>query len=112
MKTLLFHPDVQVNKAAWDIDNTALIYAIMDFKKRCDFAPCYGSLDNESDEYLDVVNHLLRCPDTDVFYQNNNFQTADQIAINRNLSNITKAFHNRGYLISTGHTYHTSLRNG
>ena len=34
VEALLVHPDVQVNKAAWDDGNTALIYAIVDFKKK------------------------------------------------------------------------------
>ena len=86
VETLLFHPDVQVNKAAWDDGNTALIYAIVDFKKYCDNIHCENDhLDSES-EYLDVVNLFLSCPATDVYYQNNNFETAEHIAINNNLN--------------------------
>ena len=106
VETLLFHPDIQVNKIAWDDGNTALIYAVMDFKKRCDYAPCYYDTSNiEDKEYFDVVNLLLRCPDTDVFYHiNNDLQTAEQIAIQKNISIITEAFKNRRYMIGTGHT--------
>lgn len=106
LEILLFHPDVKINKATWDGGNTALIYAILDFAKRCDYIRCDNNdtLDNQAKEYLDVVQLLLRCPDTYVYHQNNNLETANQIAIMRNLSNIEEAFQNRRYMISTGHT--------
>ena len=76
VEALLFHRNMKVNKATWDDGNTALIYAIMGFMEFCHNDWCHIS-------YLDVVRLLLRCPDTDVFHRNKNFETAYQIANNR-----------------------------
>ena len=80
VEPILFHWDVKVNTAMWDNGNTALIYA-------------------SENGHLEVVNLLLRCPETDVSHQNDNFETAYDIAANMSL------FDNRGYWTSTaGHT--------
>ena len=85
VELILFHPDVSVNKVAWDNGYTALMFA-------CD------------DSRLEVVDLLLRCPKTDVSYLSNNFETAYHFASTKNMTEITEAFKNRAYLISIGHT--------
>ena len=83
---LLFHPNIIVTKATWEDGNTALIYA-------------------SNNGHLEVISLHLRCPETDVSHQNDNFETAYEIAANKGFSNITEQFDNRGYLTSTaGHT--------
>ena len=83
VEPILFHRNVKVNTATWDNGNTALIYA-------------------SENGHLEVVKILLRCPETDVSHQNDNFETAYQIASNN--SEITEQFDDRGFLTIEGHT--------
>ena len=83
VEPLLFHSDTQVNKATWDDGMTALMYA------------CQNN-------HTTVVKFLLRCPQTDVFLQNNKFETAKDIA--RLSTNINSAFENHALLLNNGHT--------
>ena len=85
VEILLFHRNVQVNKATWNDGNTALIYA-------------------SENGTLTLVEFLLRCPEVNELHQNNKFESADQIARRENFYQIIEAFNNRGYLINTGHT--------
>ena len=83
VEPILFHPNVQVNKATWDDGTTALMYA------------CQNN-------HITVVKILLRCPQTDVHLQNNKFETAKEIA--GLSSNINSAFENHTHLLNNGHT--------
>ena len=58
VEPLLFHSDIQVNKATWDDGTTALIYACKNNHKA-------------------VAELLLRCPETDVSHQNSNFRNSE-----------------------------------
>ena len=79
VEPLLFHRNIKVNKATWYEGNTALIFAT-------------------KMNHTEVTNLFLRCPATDVLYQNNEFKTAKDFAT------ITDNFGKRGVLMSNGHT--------
>ena len=83
VEPILFHPDVQVNIATWDHGFTALIYAC-------------------KNNHTTVVKLLLRCPE--LHSRNHDYEVAHKIAKSNNASELVKAFNNRGYLTSMGHT--------